>query len=551
MVHPLFASPHNAGGGSYADRDVSQLEKIREEDLAKATKRLKQLQDKLEKLESRKRKPKTYEEDVKKLQAGIAKAKKLVERYRPKSESTWKGIDIADASSIALKIDKETKEKETGAAIGNVVNQEITRLMDPEAEARAAEKRQALEQSGHKQPPKPPPAQPGPCSECADRQKGPYWCEVCGLFLCDWHRQNHERTKQTCGHCVLKIGGGKEERATSKQRARSRGQASKKQHYPRVGPNLDDPTDTKRFPNQAYNGQLPYPIPPRTKKYAGEYEGDFDERGVREGSGRVLFPNGDVYTGKFKNGMRQGFGTYVYHINKMKGETKPRRYEGQWQQSEKKGSGKETWPDGSYYHGEYLKDKFHGKGTHYNRRTKYIGEFREGLRFGKGKCEWLKSKDTYDGEWISNRMHGFGTYIYGSERKKHMEAGKKYDPWDHVFENDTYKGEWIKGKRSGRGVFTKSSGEQWDGEWKNGYRHGMGTIRYRTGKKRDGVWRHDALIVWNTPEYFSAPPSDAVGHRQKADVGKAVGSMIRERAVNAEPPLDERKAWMARSRQLD
>ena len=148
------------------------------------------------------------------------------------------------------------------------------------------------------------------------------------------------------------------------------------------------------------------------------------------------------------------------------------------------------------------------------------------LRFGKGKCEWLKSKDTYDGEWISNRMHGFGTYIYGSERKKHMDPGKKYDPWDHVFEDDTYKGEWIKGKRSGRGVFTKSSGEQWDGEWKNGYRHGMGTIRYRTGKKRDGVWRHDALIVWNTPEYFSAPPSDAVGHRQKADVGKAVGSCV-------------------------
>ena len=139
MVHPLFASPHNAGGGSYADRDVSQLEKIREEDLAKATKRLKQLQEKLEKLESRKRKPRTYEDDKAKLQAAIVKVKKLVERYQPKSQSTWKGIDIADASSIALKIDKETKEKETGAAIGNVVNQEITRLMDPEAEARAAE----------------------------------------------------------------------------------------------------------------------------------------------------------------------------------------------------------------------------------------------------------------------------------------------------------------------------------------------------------------------------------------------------------------------------
>ena len=171
------------------------------------------------------------------------KVKKLVERYQPKSQSTWKGIDIADAGAIALKIDKETKEKETGAAIGSVVNQEITRLMDPEAEARSRPRsaRHLEQQSGHKQPPKPPPAQPGPCSECADRQKGSYWCEVCGFFLCDWHRQNHERTKQTCGHCVLKIGGGKEERATSKQRARSRGKASKKQHYPRVGPNLDDP----------------------------------------------------------------------------------------------------------------------------------------------------------------------------------------------------------------------------------------------------------------------------------------------------------------------
>ena len=108
--------------------------------------------EKLEKLESRRRKPKTYEEDVKKLQAAIVKVKKLVERYQPKSQSTWKGIDIADAGAIALKIDKETKEKETGAAIGNVVNQEITRLMDPEAEARAAEKKKRLllrKRTGH------------------------------------------------------------------------------------------------------------------------------------------------------------------------------------------------------------------------------------------------------------------------------------------------------------------------------------------------------------------------------------------------------------------
>ena len=87
-------------------------------------------------------------------------------------------------------------------------------------------------------------------------------------------------------------------------------------------------------------------------------------------------------------------------------------------------------------------------------------------------------------------MHGFGTYIYGSERKKHMEPGKKYDPWDHVFEDDVYKGEWIKGKRSGRGVFTKSSGEQWDGEWKNGKEQGWGKWTRPDGATYEGQWKN-------------------------------------------------------------
>ena len=139
-------------------------------------------------------------------------------------------------------------------------------------------------------------------------------------------------------------------------------------------------------------------------------------------------------------------------------------------------------------------------------------------------------------------MHGFGTYIYGSERKKHMEAGKKYDPWDHVFENDTYKGEWIKGKRSGRGVFTKSSGEQWDGEWKNGYRHGMGPSILA---KRDGVWgvarRVEHAGVLGASIGCRGPPPE--GRRRQ---GRRRDD---EKAVNG--AAARRRARMARSRQLD
>lgn len=532
MVHPLFDSAANAGGGSYAGKDETTEDKMREEDLAKATKRLAALEEKLAKLESKMRKPKTYEEDKAKLEKAIVKVKAKVQKYQPVKKSAFKGLSIADAGAIANSIDKEMQEREKQkAGLQGVLNQEIIRIMDPEAERRAAEKREALEQQVGPAPPKPPPSTPGPCSQCDDAQKGIFWCEVCGVLLCDWHRQNHERTKHSAGHCIRKIGASREEDIAAKQQARARGK-KKKAHYPQVGPNLDD---DERWPNKAYNGELPYPIPPRTKKYAGEYEGDFDDRGVRHGSGKVVFPNGDVYTGKFKNGMRQGFGTYVLNINTGKGESKPQRYEGRWQQSARQGEGKEVWPDGSYYEGSWVKDKFHGQGTYYNRNAKYIGEFEEGLKRGKGKIEYLGTNDTYEGEWLSNRFHGKGTYIWGSDRMKFQEPSKKYNVWDHNFTDDRYTGEWFRGMRSGRGVYTKLTGEQWDGEWKNGYRHGMGTIRYRTGKKRDGVWRHDSMIVWNTPEYFGAPPSNAVGNRQGADVGKAVGSMVLERAINAEP----------------
>jgi hypothetical protein len=38
------------------------------------------------------------------------------------------------------------------------------------------------------------------------------------------------------------------------------------------------------------------------------------------------------------------------------------RYSGGWFRSLKHGSGKETWPNGDLYEGEFKLDVFHGKG---------------------------------------------------------------------------------------------------------------------------------------------------------------------------------------------
>lgn len=58
----------------------------------------------------------------------------------------------------------------------------------------------------------------------------------------------------------------------------------------------------------------------------------------------------------------------------------------------------------------------HGKGRYYYANgDKYVGEFENGKKNGKGIMYWgAKSRfagNRYDGEWKEDKMHGKGTYI--------------------------------------------------------------------------------------------------------------------------------------------
>ena len=83
----------------------------------------------------------------------------------------------------------------------------------------------------------------------------------------------------------------------------------------------------------------------------GKYSGQ-DEQGVRNGRGHLEWPNGDVYTGQFNDGLREGQGLFVYDQKRC-------RYEGHWKQSMRDGEGVQEWANKDKYDGEWKRDTYH------------------------------------------------------------------------------------------------------------------------------------------------------------------------------------------------
>jgi hypothetical protein len=99
--------------------------------------------------------------------------------------------------------------------------------------------------------------------------------------------------------------------------------------------------------------------------------------------GKLTFTNGDIYDGFFKNGMKNGYGVYIYHTN-LKSLSSPsiNKYEGQWVNDQKDGQGKEyTSENQEYYEGNFTMGKRDAFGRRINSKGEvYIGQWRGGER---------------------------------------------------------------------------------------------------------------------------------------------------------------------------
>jgi radial spoke head protein 1 len=109
-------------------------------------------------------------------------------------------------------------------------------------------------------------------------------------------------------------------------------------------------------------GKMTYDMTPAEKdgdekkpeKQVGEYQG-YWENGRRHGEGVFIYPNGDIYSGWWRFGEKEGTATYKSKATGMK-------MQGEWKEGEIQ-TGRWIYPNGVYYEGTFANNKPDGSGT--------------------------------------------------------------------------------------------------------------------------------------------------------------------------------------------
>ncbi|XP_046387779.1 radial spoke head 10 homolog B [Ischnura elegans] len=157
----------------------------------------------------------------------------------------------------------------------------------------------------------------------------------------------------------------------------------------------------------------------------GAYEGERNEFNERDGQGRAILPNKDLYQGSYKYGKRHGKGLYVFRNGA--------RYGGDWYKNLKDGKGVFYYPDGSKYEGDWQSDMKHGYGV-------YI----------------YPNGDIYEGTWKENLRHGLGTYLYKATGTKFIGIwmnGIREGPGQLLQPKNRFYGTWEKDMPLGPGCY--------------------------------------------------------------------------------------------------
>lgn len=114
-----------------------------------------------------------------------------------------------------------------------------------------------------------------------------------------------------------------------------------------------------------------------------------------DGRGTYVFPNGDRYSGDWRDGKQHGFGLYVIESGDI--------YEGEWSYGLKQGRGREVYANDSFFEGEFADNSKNGFGTfYYNTGIRYEGGWRNGLRHGAAVL-YRSSDAREETEWRDDR----------------------------------------------------------------------------------------------------------------------------------------------------
>ena len=171
-----------------------------------------------------------------------------------------------------------------------------------------------------------------------------------------------------------------------------------------------------------------------TKYYPNgdEYTGEFKD-GKRDGKGKLTYHAFQIYDGEFKDDKRHGQGTFM--DEGLIGLT----YIGQWKDDKKSGLGVIKYKNGLKYSGYWKDDKENGEGilTLPNGKS-YVGEFKDGVAsFEDNKPLVYDNNEIFYGKYKDGKKHGQGTLVLvrGGKFSGKWEDGKliETDPTETVY----------------------------------------------------------------------------------------------------------------------
>ncbi|CAH8604329.1 unnamed protein product [Schistosoma mattheei] len=192
------------------------------------------------------------------------------------------------------------------------------------------------------------------------------------------------------------------------------------------------------------------------------------------------------YAGQTCKNKRDGMGTYLYKNGYYK-------YEGEWINGKRCGTGRFSMKDGSIYEGSFIDGEMCGNGRRFYALSKneYIGHFLFGERHGYGLMKYGDGS-TYEGDWYHNLQQGHGKYVDVDKNKYVGEffQNKKNGPGCLHSHKLSYIGYWKNNIYDGNGILKMINGMTYEGEFKNGKPNGQGKLTRKANLLPDyeGLW---------------------------------------------------------------
>lgn len=157
-----------------------------------------------------------------------------------------------------------------------------------------------------------------------------------------------------------------------------------------------------------------------------KYVGKFKD-GQANGYGILYYANGKLYEGDWQNNELHGKGKLTYAANDELGR---KYYEGEFFSDAIQGTGKMVWNDGDWYYGQWVDGHVDGKGEyHYADGRKFVGTHKKGERC-EGTFYWTDG--TYETAVYSNGVeNGVAIYYWDHNyRKGYYVNGKREGKWE-------------------------------------------------------------------------------------------------------------------------